>query len=277
MNRIDKTFEYLKRRGEKGLISFITAGYPDIGLTRELIIEMEKTGVDVVEIGVPFSDPLADGPIIQKASERALKNGINLRIIMDMVRTLRTKSEIPLVLMGYYNPIFRYGEENFIKDAVRSGIDGVIIPDLPPEEGVKFIKISKKYGLDVILLLAPTSPEDRIKLISELSSGFIYYVSLAGVTGIRERLSDSLNIMIKRIKKHTVKPVAVGFGISKPEHAKIASKEADGVVVGSAIIKIIEENLNSRESILERVSNFIKGLKEGLKGNFINSNHGMVQ
>ena len=266
MNRIDRIFKYLKGKREKALIPFITAGYPDIELTKDLIIEMERKGADLVEVGVPFSDPLADGPIIQRASEIALRNGINLRVIMNMVKELRRLTEIPIILMGYYNPIFRYGEEGFIRDSVESGIDGVIIPDLPPEEGEGFIRLSKKYGLKFILLLAPTSPERRIRLVSRLSQGFIYYVSLKGVTGIRDKVSDSLGPMVKRIKEYTRKPVVIGFGISNPEHARIASKEGDGVVVGSAIIKIIEDSLQNRSILLKRVGDFVGELKEVLRG-----------
>ena len=263
MSRIDRTFNILKNRGQVALIPYIVAGDPDLKTTEALVLKMGESGADIIELGVPFSDPIADGPIIQAASQRALQNGVSLR---DMFRlTERLKGiDIPLVLMTYFNPILRYGLKEFAGGGQKSGVDGVIIPDLPPEEAGSWIQEARRIDLDTIFLIAPTSPPERIRLVSRCSRGFIYYVSVTGVTGTRENLSEEIGVAVKRIKEISQKPVAVGFGISSPEQAKTVSRFADGVIVGSAIVKIIGENLKSPDMV-ERVGDFVSSLAKALK------------
>jgi tryptophan synthase alpha chain len=263
MSRIDRTFKILKNRGQVALIPFIVAGDPDLETTEALVLKMVESGVDIIELGVPFSDPIADGPIIQAASQRALQNGVNLRDIFRLTERLKG-IDIPLVLMGYFNPIFRYGLKDFAEGCKQNRIDGVIIPDLPPEEAGLWISEARRMDLDTIFLAAPTSPPERIRLVSRYSRGFIYYVSVTGVTGTRERLPEELQIPVKGIKEISQKPVAVGFGISTPEQAKAASRFADGIIVGSAIVKIIGENLKSPD-LIGRVRDFVSSLAKALK------------
>lgn len=264
MSRIENRFKEFSGKGEKALITYIMAGDPSLADTERLIPELERAGVDLIELGIPFSDPLADGPTIQKAAVRALDNGVSLRDAIDLVKRVRKISQIPLIFMSYYNPIFKYGEERFVRDAAKAGVDGVIVPDLPPEEAGGLIAHSRKSGLDTIFLLAPTSDEERIKKVCRTSTGFIYYVSLTGVTGAREGLSKDIRSMVKKIKSYTKTPVAVGFGISRPEQAKELSSFADGVIVGSAIVKVMEENIGARE-MPRKVSELVKSLKNGLR------------
>jgi len=259
MNRLEQKFIQLKRQGKKAFIAFITAGYPDLPTTAKLVIELEKRGVDIIELGAPFSDPLADGPVIQEASEYALKKGTNLVKILDLVRKLREHVHVPLCLMTYYNPIFCFGDRRFIDEATATGVDGVIIPDLPPEEAKDFIRYANKRGLANICFVAPTSSCARIKLISQVSRGFIYYVSLTGVTGSRANLSADLRNNLLKIKKLTAKPVCVGFGISNARQVKEASKISDGVIVGSAIVKQIKENIG-HSNLAQRVGGFVERL-----------------
>ncbi|MDD4980361.1 MAG: tryptophan synthase subunit alpha [Candidatus Omnitrophica bacterium] len=260
MNRIDKKFKDLKKKNKKAFIAFITAGYPNLDTTRKLVLEFAKNGVDIVELGVPFSDPMADGPIIQEASQESLKRGVNLNDILKLVKTLRKDTDIPLCLMTYYNPIFCFGEEKFARKASGSGVDGVIIPDLPPEEAATFIESAKKYDLDIIFFLAPTSTKERMKFISGVSRGFIYYVSLTGVTGVRKKLPSDLINNLKAVKKNTRKPVCVGFGVSSAKQVRQIYKIADGVIIGSAIIRRIKENIG-RPDLVKRVGGFIRKLK----------------
>ncbi len=259
MNRIDKKFQELQRNKKKAFIAFITAGFPNLSSTKNLVLELERQGVDIIELGVPFSDPLADGPVIQRASQYSLENGTNLDKILLLVKELRSKTQIPVCLMTYYNPVLKYGLEALVKKAVICGVDGFIIPDLPFEEAKEFLKISKKKNIDLISFLAPTSSLERIKMISKASHGFIYYVSLTGVTGTRERLPRDLTKNISFIKRYTNKAICVGFGISKPEHIKAISRLADGVIVGSAIVKEIEENL-TKNDMIKKVGKFVKNL-----------------
>lgn len=263
MSRIGKTFKRLKGKGEKALIAYIMAGDPSLEITEEILYALEDGGADIVELGIPFSDPLADGPVIQRAAERALASSTNLCGVLKMVSNIRKRSNLPIVVMTYYNIIAKYGEEDFFEDASKSGIDGVIIPDLPPEEGENAIREAKKNGIDTIFLLSPTSNDKRISLISKKSEGFIYYVSLTGVTGVRTVLSESIAPMIQKIRSVTKKPVAVGFGISNAEQAAQVSKYSDGVVIGSAIVKIIEEN-GSKGNVTQLVKDFAKELKSGM-------------
>jgi tryptophan synthase alpha chain len=261
MNRIEKKFKALKRKNKKAFIVFITAGYPDLGITKKLILEFDKIGVDIVEIGVPFSDPLADGPIIQESSEAALRNKVTLVEILGLVKELRRHTNMPLTLMTYYNPIFCFSEQGFIKAAGAAGVDGVIVPDLPPEEGKALVKLAHKNKLDVISFISPTTSWLRMKHIARISRGFIYYVSLTGVTGPRAKLPLDLQQHIRAIKRITARPVCVGFGVSSATQVKKIYQIADGVIVGSAIIKKIKQNLN-RKDLIERVSRYICGLKQ---------------
>jgi tryptophan synthase alpha chain len=260
MSRISQTFEYLQKTHERALIPYVTAGDPDLEMTKRLVREMVRRGADIIEIGVPFSDPLADGPIIQRASQRALQGGTTLRKILQTVSELRHEVDVPLVLMTYYNPVFRYGEEAFVADALDAGVDGIIVPDLPPEEGQSLMELTTDTPLEMIFLAAPTSTSARLALISEASQGFIYYVSRLGTTGVRDHLADDLRIMLEKVRASTSKPIAVGVGVSTPEHVRLVAELADGVVVGSAILKLIED-LEDRADRLEHVGDFVAVLK----------------
>ena len=264
MNRIEKVFLNLSETNTAAFIPFITAGDPSLAMTKKLVFAFEKAGADIVELGVPFSDPLADGPTIQQASERALKNGVSLRAVITLVKDIRKKSSIPIILMGYYNPIFKYGVDDFVKDSIKAGIDGIIVPDLPPEEALPIYNKTKKSSLAIIFLAAPTSTDDRIKLISRMTEGFIYYVSLTGVTGARGILSKTIKQNVLRIKNLTSKPVSVGFGISTPQQAKEVASYADGVIIGSAIIKLIEQNLN-KPNLLSKVTSYVEQMVDATK------------
>lgn len=265
MNRIDRKFKELRGRKKKAFIAYICAGDPDLPTTRKLVLALDKAGVDIIELGIPFSDPLADGPTIQKASQRALKKRVNLPAIFSLVRSLRKDTEIPLVLMGYYNPIYHYGEAGFVKDARRSGADGVIVPDLSPEGAGELLKACQEHDFDPIFLVAPTSTRERIRLIAQKSKGFIYYVSLTGVTGARKTLPACIKEHIIAVKRITKKPVCVGFGVSSPAQVKQLSRFCDGVIVGSAIINKIEKNLSCRSRIPKEVAKFTKTLTKGVE------------
>jgi tryptophan synthase alpha chain len=260
MSRISQTFEYLHKIHERALIPYVTAGDPDLEMTKRLVREMVRRGGDIIEIGVPFSDPLADGPIIQRASQRALQRGTTLRKILQTVSELRHEVDVPLVLMTYYNPVFRYGEEAFVADALDAGVDGIIVPDLPPEEGQSLLELTTDTPLDMIFLAAPTSTSARLALISEASRGFVYYVSRLGTTGVRDQLADDLRLMLEQLRATTSKPIAVGFGVSTPEHVGLVADLADGVVVASAILKLMED-LEDRTDRLEHVGDFVAALK----------------
>lgn len=264
MSRIQKQFDWLKSKSEKALVAFITAGDPDLATTQELFSMIEEGGADIIELGVPFSDPLADGPVIQAASQRSLKSGTTLKKIIQLVRDIRQSSQLPIVLMTSFNPVFVYGQEAFVKDAVVAGVDGVIIPDLPPEEAGEFDALAKVRNLDMIHLLAPTSTPDRIKMVGGQSRGFIYYVSLTGVTGIRDGLAQGVENKVARIKQATSLPVLIGFGISGPEQAKAASKCSDGVIVGSAIVRMIDETPEPAKR-KEKVKTFVRSIKQSLQ------------
>ncbi len=257
MNRVEEKFKQLKSKSQKALVAFITAGYPDLGTTEELVQELERRGVDLIEIGVPFSDPLADGPVIQEASVFALKRGVNLVKILAAVKKIRAKVSLPICLMSYYNPIFCFGDKKFIDQALASGVDGVIIPDLPLEEAGEFTKYAHKKGLVNICFLAPTSTLARIKKIAKVARGFIYYVSLTGVTGGRERLAKDLKIKLAKIKQNTALPICVGFGISSPQQAGAVCKMSEGVIIGSVIVKKIKENLNA-VNLVSKIGAFVE-------------------
>lgn len=217
------------------------SGDPSLKKTEEFVLLFEECGADIIELGVPFSDPLADGPTIQRSAERALRAGTTLQKVITLVGNVRRTTNVPLVLMTYVNPVFKYGEERFISEAKGAGVDGVIIPDLPPDEAGSFIRTARKHGLDTIFLLAPTSTEHRIKKVIRSSSGFIYYVAITGTTGADLLLDGSMEILIAHIRKYTENPVAVGFGVSTPDDASHISHLSDGVIIGSAIIKRIYE------------------------------------
>lgn len=245
---------------------FLTAGDPNLEMTGRCIREMAKNGADIIELGIPFSDPLADGPTIQRASQRALSGGVSLVRILGFLKELRADVAVPIVLMGYFNPIFRYGVERFVRDARDAGADGVIVPDLPPEEAEDLIRWARGVDLDTVFLLAPTSTSERIERIAAASRGFIYYVSLTGVTGSRDRLSQDIGTHIQRIREVTSKPICVGFGISTPEHVAYVSRFADGVIVGSAVVGLMERTMEE-PGCAAGVGVFIRELREAAKKN----------
>ena len=263
MSRIDLTFKRLREKGQTALIPFIVAGDPDLKTTEALILKMKESGADMIELGIPFSDPLTDGPIIRATSHRALMKGVSIRNIFSLTKRLN-EIDLPIILMTYLNPIFHYGLETFAIECKESGVDGVIIPDLPPEEAMSWIDEVLRMDLDTIFFVNPTSSLERIRLVDRCSRGFIYHASVTGLTGIREKLPDDLELSIKRVKENSKKPVAVGFGISNPDQAKRISRFADGVIVGSAIVKIIEENL-SNPDLIARVRDFISSLADAMK------------
>ena len=260
MNRIDKKFKELKENRKKAFIAFITAGYPSLAVTEKLILEFDRIGVDIIELGVPFSDPMADGPVIQEASQHALKKNTHLVDILKLVKKVRKSVEVPIALMSYYNPIFCFGDEKFVAAAAASGVDGVIIPDLPPEEGRGLIRSADKYKLDVIAFVSPTTSRGRIKYVASMARGFIYYVSLTGTTGARRALAPGLLAKLKEIKRVTAKPVCAGFGVSTHEQVRQVQRAADGAIVGSAIVKNIKENIHHKD-LVSKVGIFVRALK----------------
>ncbi|MFB0559000.1 MAG: tryptophan synthase subunit alpha [Dehalococcoidales bacterium] len=256
MSRIASVFS---QPGHIALIPYITVGYPTVEATLKVVPLLASSGCDIVELGIPFSDPLADGATIQKASFCALQNGVTPELCLDVAKQLSSKVDVPLVFMTYFNPVFSYGLEEFCSACRRSGVDGLIIPDLPPEEGKGLEAITQRQGLDLIYLLAPTSTEERIRLVAERSRGFIYLVSVTGVTGVRERLPANLEAFVARARKVATQPLCVGFGISTPEQARQVARIADGVIVGSRIIQLMEAEDN-----FISVGNFIKELRYAL-------------
>ena len=262
MNRIDKKFEVLKGEGRKALITFITAGDPDIETTYDIVLAIEEVGADIIELGIPYSDPLADGPTIQASSQRALNKGVKIPDIMKIVEKIRLKSDIPLVYLVYYNSIFKYGIQKFLKESKDVGIDGLIIPDLPIEERKDILEEADKYDIYLIPLVAPTSKE-RIKLITENGKGFVYCVSITGVTGAREDIETDIEEYMKTVSQYTNMPKAIGFGISTPEMAKKLKDFSDGIIVGSALVERIAKGYNKSE-MLQEVKSFVSILKEVL-------------
>ncbi|MBN7772880.1 tryptophan synthase subunit alpha [Clostridium aminobutyricum] len=239
MSKIQRAFAHKEGKG-KAFIGFLTAGDPTIEQSKDFILEMERAGADLIEIGIPFSDPIAEGPVIQEANIRALSAGANTDKVFDLVALVRKESDIPLVFLTYLNPIFSYGYEKFFEKCKAVGVDGMIIPDLPFEERGEMTELAKQQGIDIISLIAPTS-EERIKMIAKESTGFVYIVSSMGVTGMRSEIKTDLTAILNAVKEATDTPCAVGFGINTPDQAKAISKDADGVIVGSAIVKIIEK------------------------------------
>lgn len=252
MTRIEATFKDLKRNGRKGFVPYITAGDPSLVATEQIVLELERSGADIIELGVPFSDPMADGPVIQRASERALANNVSVRDCLELVRRVRAHSEIPIVLFSYLNPLLSIGLGRLGNELKSAGIDAVLGTDLVPEEADDFRVAMKEAGIDLIFLVAPTSTDARIRLISEASSGFVYAVSRTGVTGVRQSLSDAASSLVKSVKRFTDLPVAVGFGISTPEQVNEVWQHAEAAVVGSRIVAEIENNAGD-PSLVEKV------------------------
>lgn len=252
--RIEATFARLRARGEKALVAYLMAGDPDLATTRRRVLELVEGGADLVEIGVPFSDPIADGPVIQRAGQRALASGTTLEGVLGLVRSLRRRVTAPLLLMGYVNPFLVLGGERFARRARAAGVDGVILPDLPPGEGGEIDRALDRVGIPRILLLAPTSTEERLRTVARRGRGFLYYVSVTGVTGARTSLSSSIAPALRRIRRWTSLPAVVGFGISKPEHVRAVCRVADGAVVGSALVALLHDRPSA-------VPAFVRALK----------------
>ncbi|VBB06654.1 tryptophan synthase alpha chain active site [Lucifera butyrica] len=262
-NAIQNRFRDVRQTGKKALITYISAGDPDLDTTRKLVLTMEKNGTDIIELGVPFSDPVADGPVIQAASLRALQKGITIEKIFNLVRSLRQETAIPLILMVYFNSILQYGIERFTKACAGAGVDGLIVPDLPLEESEELRQTAAACNVDVIMLVAPTTPLERVKQIARVGKGFLYCVSVTGVTGMQKELDGGLAGFLTMVRSQTDLPLAVGFGISTPAQAATAAKLADGVIVGSAVIKVIENHL-AADGLVEQVGAFVSRLKQGL-------------
>lgn len=262
MNRLSQRFETLKKQNGKALVTFITAGDPDLATTEEMILLLEDAGADIIELGMPFSDPMADGPTIQLSSERALASGTNLEKILASVRNVRSSSQIPIILMGYLNPIHAYGYERFTRDAAAAGVDGLLLVDMPPEESGELLKLANQNGLNVIFLLTPTSDDDRISTVAKIGRGFLYYVTVTGVTGARQSVSNSLAEELAIIRERIRIPIVAGFGISAPDQAASVAAMADGTVVGSAIVKLFEKFKG--EELKNEVRTFVSSLKKAI-------------
>ncbi len=265
MGRISEKFGALRVSKEKALVVYLTAGDPSLEATKELILALEKAGADILEIGVPFSDPTADGPIIQEAAQHSLKKGTTLAGVLQMIAEARKTTQIPIVLFGYFNPIFSYGAAKFAEDARKAGADGVLVVDLPPEEAQELRQFTDAAGIDFISLIAPTTDMRRAKKIAAGATGFLYYISITGVTGTAAPKIDDIEADLKKIRKISSLPIAVGFGISRPEQAREIARLADGIVVGSALVKLIAENAANAE-LFKIVSNYAAEIKRALKG-----------
>ena len=269
-NRVDLAFKRLSEENRGGLVTFITAGDPDLETSQNLMERLPDSGADIIELGMPFSDPMADGPAIQAASLRALANGASLRKTLDMVaRFRRSNDQTPVILMGYFNPIYQYGPARFVTDAVESGVDGLILVDLPPEEDDELCDPARTAGLHWVRLVTPTSDEKRLKTVLNNSSGFVYYVSIAGITGTRSAAVSAVGDAVARLRSHTGLPIAVGFGINTPDQVRDTVEVADGAVVGSVIVREIEKNLDdtgaATPELLENVSSLVRTLAEGAR------------
>jgi tryptophan synthase alpha chain len=264
MNRIEECFARLKRAGRKGFIVYIGAGDPNLAATRELAVAFDHVGVDILELGVPFSDPLADGLVNQLAAQRGLESGTTPPKLLKTISEIRRKSQIPIVLYIYFNLIHRVGLERFIRNAAKAGVDGLLVLDLPPEESDNYEGLMKKNGLCHIYLVAPTTPEDRMEFIVKRGSGFIYYISREGVTGMQKQVATNLAQQVDKIRAHTKLPIAVGFGISTPEQAGLVARSADAVVVGSAVVNQIAKYGKSK-GMVKRVGKFVKSLADAVK------------
>jgi tryptophan synthase alpha chain len=264
MNRIEQRFAELKRAGKKGFVVYIGAGDPNLEATRKLALAFDKSGVDILELGVPFSDPLADGLVNQLAAQRGLESKTSPPKVLEIVAAIRKQSEIPIVLYIYFNLIHKVGAEKFIFEAAKSGVDGLLVLDLPPEESDNYETLMRQNNLCHIYLVAPTTPDARMKKIVERGSGFIYYISREGVTGMQSQVAANLAAQVAKIRAYTDLPIAVGFGVSNPEQAKLVAQNADAVVVGSAVVNQIAENGKSKD-LVKRVGEFVKSLADAVK------------
>ena len=264
MNRIVERFAALKKAGRKGFVVYIGAGDPNLDATRQLTIAFDKAGVDVMELGVPFSDPLADGLVNQLAAQRGLESGTTPPKVLETVAAIRKESQVPIVLYIYYNLIHKVGMKQFVAQAVKAGVDGLLVLDLPPEESENYEALMREAGLCNIYLIAPTTPDERIALIAKRASGFIYYVSREGVTGMQQKVSDTIGTMTAKIRQHSTLPIAVGFGVSNPEQARIVAASAEAVVVGSAIVNEIATNGKAAD-LIPKVTAFVKTLADAVK------------
>jgi tryptophan synthase alpha chain len=259
MSRITERFDKLKESGRKAFIPYITAGDPDLATTEQLMLALADAGADVIELGVPFSDPMADGPVIQRASERALKSPVGVADILPLVERFRQRSDVPVVLFTYFNPLLQFRRDGLGAALAAAGVDGVLVTDLIPEEAGPFVAEMRGAGVDTIFLVAPTSTDERVRMIAEHASGFVYVLARTGVTGVGEQLSDSIRPIVERVRRHTSLPVAVGFGISKPEHVREVWAYADGAVVGSRLVLEVERNLG-RPDLVEKVASLTREL-----------------
>jgi tryptophan synthase alpha chain len=263
MSRIDATFERLQREGRGGMVTYVTAGDPRADISIRILVALANAGADILEVGVPFSDPLADGPVIQRATERALASGMTLRGTLDVVRAVRQEVETPIVLFTYANPVLRMDPAVFAREAKQAGVDGVLILDYPVEEAEPLRAPLIAAGLDPIFLISPTTTDARIRRSSELGRGFLYLISRLGVTGVRDRLADDVTGLVARVKAHSSLPVAVGFGISSPEHVAKACQSADAAVVGSALVNVIAEH-GAAPDVAERAGEYVRWLKSAV-------------
>lgn len=260
-SRIQEKFRQLHEARAKGLVIYLTAGDPSLEATGSLLEAAQNGGADIIELGIPFSDPLADGPVIQRASERALAGGTTLRKVLRMLPRWRKRLQTPLVLFSYYNPILQYGLENFAHDASEAGADGVLAVDLSPEEAASYVETMRKWNLDTIFLGAPTSTDERLQRVANASTGFLYLIARAGVTGERSKISESTRPLIERVRKMTQLPLAVGFGLSNPDHIRAVQELADAAVVGSAIVRTVEEHFSTEGAAA--IERYVRWLKEG--------------
>lgn len=267
--RITRCFARLTEKNRKAFVAFLTGGDPDFDTSGQLICGLPQAGVDLIEIGIPFSDPMADGPAIQASSQRALRNGMTLVKTLQLVRHFRENDDTtPIVLMGYYNPIYRYGADRFVHECVSSGVDGLIIVDLPPEEDEELCEPALTAGLHWIRLVTPSTDDGRIDAVLHNVSGFVYYISVLGVTGTRRAMADHVNQAVERLRNYTELPIAVGFGIKTPEHARSVAERADGIVVGSAIVELVKSNLDDDgkpgAELVGKVHDFVRQIAEGV-------------
>jgi tryptophan synthase alpha chain len=264
MNRIVERFARLRDQGKKGLVIYIGAGDPNLEATRQLALGFDQAGLDILELGVPFSDPLADGLVNQLAAQRGLESGTTPPKLLQTIAAIRRDSQIPIVLYVYFNILHKRGVKEFVADCAKAGVDGLLVLDLPPEESENYERLMREAGLCNIYLIAPTTPEDRMELIARRSSGFVYYVSRIGVTGMQSKVSDTIGAMTAKIRTHTQLPIAIGFGISNPEQAKAVAQSAEAIVVGSAVVNQIAEHGKSPD-LVAKVSAFVKSLGDAVK------------
>jgi tryptophan synthase alpha chain len=264
MNRIDVTFRALRQERLAALIPFLMVGDPDLETVRELLRVVADSGADLIELGVPFSDPTADGPVLQRSSEIGLRTGASLPRALELVADFRRVSDVPVIIYGYYNPIYHYGCERFAADAYRAGVDGLLVVDLPPEEADELLRWTRPAGVHMIFLLAPTSGADRVRKVLRDAAGFLYYVSVTGVTGVRPMVAEAVRPVIEHLRTSTQLPIGVGFGISTPDQAAAVSRFADAVVVGSAVMRVVDAHRGS-STLVQEVGAFIRRLKEAMR------------